>query len=431
MPAIPAPKGTNDLLPLPGKDAPWWHGASWDWLVGTHAELCRRHGYVHADTPIFEATDLFSRGIQEGTDVVDKEMFTFDDRGGRSVSLRPEGTAGMVRALLGAHLTEQRRPLRVHYAGPMFRYDRPQKGRYRQLHQVGVECLGERSPHLDAEVVALGWRFIAALGVTGVSLQINSLGGPEDRERYRNALVAYYRPHLEELCEDCRRRIDINPLRLLDCKRDGHLVESAPAITESLSDESRAFFDAVLADLDAEGIPYVLNTRLVRGLDYYADTTFEFWHTSLQGAQNALGGGGRYDGLAAVLGFTQTPGVGYAMGVERLLIIAEDLGTAPAPAAAADVALITLDEAQVAAALPLAQRLREAGLAVVVDAAARKVDRKLREADRNGARVAVIVGPDEVAAGTAVVRDLAQRNQETVPGDGLVQAVKQLLNRGM
>jgi histidyl-tRNA synthetase len=388
----------------------------------------RRRQLQLVDTPIFEHAELIERGVGTGTDVVDKETYTFTDRGGRLVTLRPEGTAGVLRAVLGAGLTQEVRPLRVRYAGPMFRYDRPQAGRYRQFAQVGIECIGELSPHLDAEVIEVGLRLLQSLGIEGVSLQVNSLGDSEDRQRYREALVAYYQPHAERLCDDCKSRLRTNPLRLLDCKRDSDLVAQAPRITDSLGAGSRAYFDTVLGDLYAAGIAYEPNPRLVRGLDYYMHTSFEFWHASLKGAQNALGGGGRYDGLAEVLGFPATPGIGYAFGVERLLIAAAEYGRAPAAQPACDAVAVSVEPAQARAAAAAARTLRAAGIRTVLDVSDRKMDRKLRAADRLGARVCVLIGPDEVAEESATVRDMRNRNQHRAPLARLAAAVAEALS---
>jgi histidyl-tRNA synthetase len=419
---IAAPRGTHDLLP----DA----APAWQWLHGVHARVAGSFGYQLVDTPIFEHTELIERGVGTGTDVIDKETYTFVDRGGRSMTLRPEGTAGVLRAVLTANLTQEIRPVRVHYAGPMFRYDRPQAGRFRQFFQVGVECVGERSPHLDAEVIELGWEFLRELGIEGVSLQVNSLGDGEDRQRYREALIAYYEPHHDRLCDDCKRRLRINPLRLLDCKRDADLVAGAPRITESLSAESSAYFATVLADLADAGIPAERNARLVRGLDYYAHTSFEFWHSSLKGAQNALGGGGRYDGLAEVLGFPPTPGIGYGFGVERLLITAADYGKVPPPQPACDALACGIEPAQARAAAAAARALRAAGVPTVLDVSDRKLERKLRHADRLGARVCVLVGPDEQAEGAVTVRDMRTGEQRRVPLDALAATVAGTLAAG-
>jgi histidyl-tRNA synthetase len=419
---ISAPKGTHDLLP----DAL----TAWRWLHRVHTEVCELHGYRLVDTPIFEHTELFERGVGTGTDMVEKEMYTFLDRGGRSLTLRPEGTVGVLRAVLQGRLLEEVRPVRTHYAGPMFRAERPQKGRFRQFHQVGVECIGERSPELDVEVVEMGWRFLQGLGIAGTLLQINSLGDLDDRRRYREALLDYYRPLVDRLCDDCRRRLEINPLRVLDCKRDAGLRDAAPQITDSLSPESAAFFAAVRAGLEAAGVPFEVNPRLVRGLDYYAHTAFEYWHSSLQGAQNSLGGGGRYDGLAEAIGFPPTPGIGYAFGVERLLLIAGEQGTAPAQEPACEVVVCSVDPERASAAAALARALRLVGVRTVLDTSDRKLDRKLRNADRQGARICVIVGEEEAREGAATVRDLGRRTQERHAADRLVSAVTAALAGG-
>ncbi|MFN2451618.1 MAG: histidine--tRNA ligase [Candidatus Dormibacteria bacterium] len=419
MSVISAPRGTRDLLPA---DEP-----AWEWLHSAHVRVAGAHGYRLVETPMFEATELFERGIGAGTDVVDKEMYTFSDRGGRSLTLRPEGTPAVLRAALSAHLEQDHRPVRLRYAGPMFRYDRPQAGRYREFHQLGIECIGEGSPELDVEVIEVGWALFTTLGLAGVNLQVNSLGDLDDRRRYRAALVAYYTPLREQLCEDCRRRLTINPLRLLDCKRDAGLVAAAPEIAASLSDDTRAYFRRVLDGLTAAGVQHTVNARLVRGLDYYAHTTFEFWHTSLQGAQNALGGGGRYDGLAEMLGFPPTPGVGYALGTERILLVAQEQGLTPGPDSTATVVVASVGAGQAGAAAVVARELRGGGLTVVLDTAERKLERKLRSADRLGASLCCIVGEDEAAVDGVALRDLRSHTQTSLSRIDLVAAVRAAL----
>jgi histidyl-tRNA synthetase len=419
MPEIAAPKGTRDILPD--------EFAVRRWLLDAHRTVAESFGYRAIETPVIEATELFSRGVGTETDIVEKQMFTFEDRGGRSLTLRPEGTAGALRAVLGAHLDQAVRPVRVHYAGPFFRAERPQAGRQHQFTQVGIECIGERSPALDAETVEVAWRFLAALGITGIHLQVNSLGGPEDRARYRAALVAYYTPLEASLCDDCRRRLHTNPLRLLDCKRDARLVEGAPLLWDSLETASRDHFTAVLRDLESAGIDAIRNDRLVRGLDYYGDTVFEFWHDTLHGAQNSLGGGGRYDGLAELLGFPATAATGYALGVERILLVARALGTAPGVEPGADVLVCSVEPAQAEVAAAMARQIRDANARTVLDVSDRRLDRKLRAAGRIGARVAVIIGENEVAGDSVVVRDLDGRSQQTVPVTELATTVTRIL----
>lgn len=418
MSPMAPPRGTHDLLP---DEAP-----AWRWLHEAHATLAGRFGYQLIDTPIFESTALFARGVGSGTDIVDKEMYTFTDHKGRSLTLRPEGTAPVVRAVLGAHLEQRIRPVRVRYAMAMFRYDRPQDLRRRQFAQVGVECIGERDPCYDAEVIELAWRFMAELRIDGVVLQINSLGDRDDRLRYREALRAYYTPLRDSLDADCRRRLDVNPLRLLDCKKDAQYVENAPLLEDHLSEASRAYFAAVTAYLDAAEIQYTRNQRLVRGLDYYADTAFEFWHTSLAGAQNALGGGGRYDGLAEELGFAPTPGVGYALGVERLLRIAADQGVAPPPQPQAQLVICTVGPAAAGRARDLARELRHR-TSVITDYTDRKLDKKLRDAGRIGALLALLVGLDE----GLVLRNLRSGDQRIIDDDSALDAVAQELRAAL
>ncbi|MGD1035014.1 MAG: histidine--tRNA ligase [Candidatus Dormibacteria bacterium] len=421
MPAITRPRGTNDLLPA---EAPLRQ-----WVLETHARVAAAHGYEPIDTPVFEATEMYERGTGAGTDVVEKEMFSFTDRGGRQLTLRPEGTPGVLRAVLAAHLDQERRPVRVRYAGPMFRYARPQAGRYHEFWQLGIEAIGERSPALDAEVIEVAWRFYEALGVGGLSLQVNTLGDIDDRLRYRAALVGYFEPLRDRLCEDCRRRLEVNPLRLLDCKRDAGLVSGAPQIGPSLSPESQGFFTRVTDLLTAAAIPFSLNPRLVRGLDYYAHTTFELWHESLQGAQNALGGGGRYDGLAEVLGFPPVPGSGYALGVERTIAVCRELGLGPAPRREGVVVLgVGLTDSPAAAGV--ARRLRAAGIAAVLDASDRRLDRRLATAARQGARAVVLVGAEEAAQGAATWKDLDTGRQQTAAVDEVASELGRLLAGG-
>ncbi len=419
MPEIAAPRGTRDILPD--------EFAARRWLLDTHRSIAESFGYRSIETPVFEATELFSRGVGSETDIVEKQMFTFDDRGGRSLTLRPEGTAGALRAVLGAHLDQAVRPVRVQYDGPFFRAERPQAGRQHQFTQVGIECIGERSAALDAEIIEVAWRFFEALGIGGIRLQVNSLGNADDRARYRAALVAYYTPLEATLCDDCRRRLHTNPLRLLDCKKDAALVERAPLLWDSLDDASRAHFTAVLRDLESAGIDAIRNDRVVRGLDYYSDTVFELWHDTLQGAQSSLGGGGRYDGLAELIGFPAAPATGYALGVERILMVARALGTIPTEPAPVGALVCSVEPEQAEEAAHVARTLRRSGIRTVLDVTERRLDRKLRGAGRIGARVAVIIGENEAAAASAVVRDLDERSQQTVPSTALVDTVLRVL----
>src|SRR6266571_3589605 len=352
MPALQPARGTQDLLP----DIARRHRR----VSETARATAALYGFAEMATPIFEFTEVFARPIGEHTDIVAKEMYTFTDRGGEEVTLRPENTAGVVRAVLSNGLT-QSTPLKFFYSGPMFRYERPQKGRFRQFHQIGVELLGVATPQADIEVIALGRRILAALGIADrVVLELNTLGDPESRAAYREALVGYFSVRASELSEDSHRRLERNPLRILDSKDPGdqRIAREAPDFAAYLNEPSRDFFDRVRDDLDRLGIAYRLNPRLVRGLDYYTHTVFEFVTTDL-GAQGTVLAGGRYDGLVEVMGGPAMPGVGWAAGIERLaMLIGEP------PALARPIALVPLGEAAERAALKLGEALRDAGLVV-------------------------------------------------------------------
>ena len=419
MPEIAPPRGTRDILP-PDTYA-------WRWLLDTHRSVVEAYGYQPLETPVMESTDLFARGVGADTDIVEKQMFTFLDRGGRSLTLRPEGTAGVVRAVLGKRMDQDVRPVRVHYGGPFFRAESPQRGRYRQFTQVGVECIGERSPALDAEIVEMAWVFFERLGVTGLQLQLNTLGDREDRARYREALINYYTPLQDELCDDCKRRLETNPLRLLDCKADARFAQKAPIIWDMLDAGSKEFFTTVVGMLEDADVVAHINYRIVRGLDYYTDTVFEIWHESLHGQQNSLGGGGRYDGLAEALGFPSTPGVGYALGVDRSLLVAEQLGVVPASQPACDALVVSVETPQARRAADVARALRGASFRVVLDVSDRRLDRKLRSADKLAAPLVCIVGENEVRDGTVTVRELARRTQEVVATEVLIPAITRAL----
>ena len=324
----------RDLLPA---ETP-----TWERIATPSAHVARldrsparpnQRGYARVVTPILEPTELFARGVGEATDIVEKEMYTFTDKGDRSVTLRPEATASVVRAYFQGGLNQGPQPARLWYEGPMFRYDRPQAGRYRQFFQFGVEAIGEPSPWLDVEVIEMASSWLAASQVTGVRLQLNSIGDGNCRPAYREALRDHFRPHLAEMCEDDKRRFDTNPLRLLDCKKPSctPFQVGAPSPIDYLCDACREHHAVVEAGLQRLGIEYDANPRLVRGLDYYTRTAFEFWHVDLEGAQNALGGGGRYDGLAETLGFAGTPAVGFAMGMDRVVLALERSGATAEP----------------------------------------------------------------------------------------------------
>jgi histidyl-tRNA synthetase len=375
-------------------------------VVETGRVVAQRYGYAEMAVPVFEFTEVFARTLGETSDIVTKEMYSFEDRGGERITLRPEFTAGVARALISGTLG-QSFPIRLFTSGPVFRYERPQKGRLRQFHQIDVEVLGAAEPGADVEVIALGRRILEALGLAGkVTLELNTLGDPASRRAYRDRLVGYLEGFRARLSEDSRLRLERNPLRILDSKDEGDraILAGAPVLSESLNEASRAFFDQVLAGLDALGIPYELNPRLVRGLDYYTHTAFEFTTTQL-GAQGAVLAGGRYDGLVATMGGPDTPGIGWAAGVERLAMLLD-----AAPPVARPVAVVPIGAAVEPAALRLAEELRAAGLIAEMEFRG-KPGQRLKRAVQRGARHAVLLGEDELARGTVVLRDLERGEQ--------------------
>ena len=390
-----APKGTQDVL--------WPESTRWAELVARFARRVGLAGYGLALTPLFEEARLFRRGIGEESEVVGKEMYEFTDRGGRDMALRPEGTAPVVRAFVQHHPPV---PWKAWYVTPAFRYEQPQAGRYRQHHQLGVEVLGTDDPDLDVEVVSLAAAFYADLGLRRVELSVNSMGCPEDRPAYVAALGAYLSSRRDELCDEHRQRVLANPLRVLDCKRPAcrAVTEEAPRMVDFLDEACAAHFGRVRAGLDALGVAHRLEPRLVRGLDYYTRTTFEFAAAALEVAQNAVGGGGRYNGLAEAIGGSPTPGIGFGIGIERLLLACDAEGAFPVAPPAPDAFVVDLTGGEVAR--DLAEELRRAGFAAERAFDGRSAKSQLRQADRSGARLAVIVGAEELAAGTARVKDL-------------------------
>jgi histidyl-tRNA synthetase len=403
-----APRGTQDILP---EDQPYW-----DWVRETAARLATLFGYGRIDTPVFEPAALFVRTTGEATDIVQKEMYVFRDRGGQELALRPEGTAPVCRAYLERGLQARPQPVRLWYIAPIFRYDRPQAGRYRQHHQFGVEAIGDGSPLLDAEVIELLWRLYEELGLTGLTLRLNSIGDARCRPAYVALLREYYRDKLERVCADCRQRYERNPLRLLDCKQEScqPVIAGAPALTEHLCPECAEHFAQLRACLEGLDIPYELEPRLVRGFDYYTRTVFEV-HPPVEGAQAAIGGGGRYDGLIEELGGPPTPAVGFGTGIERIILNLKRQEATP-PSVAVPAAFVAYQTPQARlAALRLASRLRREGIAAVLATGDRSLKAQMRQADARGARYALILGQRELAEGTVTVRRLADGHQETVP----------------
>jgi len=374
-----------------------------------------RYGYGEVRTPIFEATELFVRGVGETTDIVEKEMYTFTDKGDRSMTLRPEWTAPVMRAGM-QHGLIGNAPARFYYIGPIFRYERPQAGRYRQSHQFGVECIGFKGPEADVEVIALAADLIGSYGLPGVTLNINSIGDATCRPKYRDALLAHFRPHAAQLSPDSQRRLERNPLRLLDSKaaEDVPFLQTAPAFESVLCDACRTHFEAVQAYLTALAIPFVVNPRIVRGLDYYTRTVFEFVSGAL-GAQSTLCAGGRYDELVTSLGGADVPAVGFALGLERFLLTLSATGT-QTPPVRVGIQSIALGEVARERMVPIIADLRrEQAEPVFADYEERKLLAHLKIADRNGARFALILGSDELAAGIVLVRDLVSREDRNVP----------------
>ncbi|MDN3517906.1 histidine--tRNA ligase [Aquisalimonas lutea] len=418
--SIQSVRGFGDVLPV---DTPVWQFVE-DRLRAT----LERYGYEEIRLPLLEKTELFSRSIGEVTDIVEKEMYTFEDRNGESLSLRPEGTAGCVRAGIQHGLLHNRQP-RLWYAGSMFRHERPQKGRYRQFNQVGVEVFGLPGPDIDAEVILLAARMLRDIGLEDIRLELNTLGTPEARAAYREALVAYLRGYEDRLDDDSRRRLATNPLRILDTKDPDTraLLADAPALADWIDDDSRAHFRELCAMLDRAGVSYTVNPQLVRGLDYYGRTVFE-WVTDRLGAQGTVCAGGRYDGLVEQIGGRPTPAIGFALGIERLVALLQDAGAAPA-APAPDVYLVVAGEAAGREALIIAEELRDAlpGLRVMTHCGGGGFKSQFRRADRAGARFAVILGEEEAARGEVGLKDLRSGGeQRTLPRAELVTTLQEL-----
>jgi histidyl-tRNA synthetase len=417
VPPFRTPKGTHDVLPP--------ESSRWEALVAAFARRADRAGYGLIVSPTFEEVGVFQR-LGESTDVVRKEMYEFEDKDARRMALRPEGTASVVRAYA------QHRPalpFKAWYVAPSFRYERPQAGRYREHHQMGIEVLGTDDPDVDVEVIALAAGLFAELGLERVSLRLNSLGNEECRPAYREILLAYLAGHRAELCDEHRDHIEVNPLRVLDCKRPACLAvtSGAPRMLDHLCDACRSHFQRVQAGLAALGVEHTIDTGLVRGLDYYMRTTFEFTAEALDSAQNGIGGGGRYDGLAEELGAPPTPGIGFGLGVERILLACDAEGVFDAPATRVDVFVI--DTAGGSTALELTHALRDAGIRADRAFDSRSMKAQFKQADRSGAELAVVAGPDELADGQVKVQSLTSAGEELVAIGDVVEHVKKRLDR--
>lgn len=421
MTAIEAIKGTRDILPE--------EVGYWQWIEQVARNILNKAAYREIRTPIFEQTELFARGIGEATDVVGKEMYTFIDKGERSVTLRPEGTAGVVRSYIENGMSVKGSLQRLWYLGPMFRYENVQAGRQRQFHQLGIEVLGSADSRADVEVIALAIDILTTLGLENLRLDLNSVGSPADRMRYREALVDYLTPYKDALDPDSQNRLTRNPMRILDSKNaeTQKIVQDAPKIWDYLAPDSQRRFAQVQQQLTDLGIAYTLNPCLVRGLDYYTHTAFEIVATTGLGAQNAVGGGGRYDGLVTELGGPETPAVGWAMGLERLLLLLQQ--SKAVPTSELDFYVVSRGEAAEAQALRLAQMLRHAGFAVELDLSASAFGKQFKRADRSGAAGCLILGDNEAEKGTVQLKWLDTGEQEAFVQSNLLEMADLLRHR--
>ncbi|HUF53527.1 MAG TPA: histidine--tRNA ligase [Dehalococcoidia bacterium] len=407
MPEIQAPRGTQDILP---EEQPWW-----DYIRTTAERICGEFRYLPIDTPLFEDVGLFKRTVGDVTDIVQKEMYVFEDRGGQQLALRPEATAAVCRAYIEHGMHNQPQPVRLFSIAPMFRYDRPQAGRQRQFHQFNVEAIGDESASVDAETIEILWRLYEELGLTGLTLHLNTIGDSACRPRYLEALQDYYRDKLDKVCDDCRGRVERNPLRLLDCKNERcqPVIAGAPAITEYLCDECAEHFGQLKSYLDALGIPFVENRTLVRGLDYYTRTVYEV-QPQEEGGQSTIGGGGRYDGLIEMIGGKPTPGVGFATGMERIILNLKRQEVPLPDRRTLDLFVVAQSAEARVAAFKLASDVRKAGHSAVAGSAGRSFKAQMRHADSLGARYAAIIGERELSAGNVALKRLEDGAQEEV-----------------
>ena len=420
-----APRGTVDLLPEQTR--------KWQYIEKELRDLCKSFNYEEIRTPLFEHTEVFQRGVGDTTDIVQKEMYTFDDRGGRSITLRPEGTAGVVRAYIEHKLYGSPiQPTKLFYFYQLFRYERPQHGRMRQLHQFGVEVLGSADPSVDAEVIALAMTAYKKLGLRSIKLVINSLGDAESRNAHRQALIKHFTPHIDELCSDCKNRLMKNPLRILDCKTDHEhpSMKNAPSVLDYLNKKSKEYFNQVKAYLDIMEIPYEVDPTLVRGLDYYNHTAFEIMSEAEGfGAITTLLGGGRYNGLAEQLGGPSTPGIGFGMGLERLLLALEVEGVSLPDEKELDIFFISIGEKVQEQTVRLIQQLRLEGLTVDKDYQGRKIKAQFKAADRLNAKYVIILGEDELNNNMVKVREMESGEEIEVSMEELVKTMKEKLGR--
>ncbi len=424
-PLYQSPKGVHDILP---DDHLYF-----SFIKKVVRHHCRRAGYRRISTPIFEDVEVFTRSIGETSDIVEKEMFVFETKGERKYALKPEGTAGVVRAYLEHGMSQLPKPVELYYIEPHFRYNRPQKGRYRQFYQFGYEIIGESDPAIDAQVINLAHKVNLDLGIADrLSLQLNTIGSLEDRKQYKEDLINYYTGKERNLCEDCKRRMKQNPLRLLDCKEEDCqiLASMAPKLANVLSEESKEHFSLLKEYLDELKIPYELNQHLVRGLDYYTHTVFEFW-SKKEGAQNAIGGGGRYDGLVELMGGQSTPAIGYAAGMERIIEYMKEAGIRPPNKDAVSIFVAQLGQVAKKKSLTLINGLRDQGLNVVGAAGKGSIKAQMGLADRINAQYSLILGQIEVQEETIILRNMKKGSQEIVPYEGIVERMVKLLGKNL
>jgi histidyl-tRNA synthetase len=421
--SIQIPRGTQDILP--------GEVEKWQYIEKVATDLCRAYQYNEIRTPIFESSELFTRGVGDTTDIVQKEMYMFEDRGGRSLALRPEGTASVVRSFVGNKLFgNANQPTKLFYTGPMFRYERPQAGRYRQFVQFGVEALGSEDPAIDAEVLSLAMGIYKKLGLRKLKLVINSLGDGGSRQAHREALINHFKPRIGEFCSDCQNRLEKNPLRILDCKkdRDHELMATAPSILDYLNEESKAYFEKVQSYLTSMDVEFVVDPTLVRGLDYYNHTAFEIMSEAEGfGAITTLCGGGRYNGLVQEIGGPETPGIGFAFSIERLIAALEAEKVELPIQLGVDCYIVAMGEEAKAYGVKLLHQLREAGISSEKDYLDRKVKAQFKSADRHQAKYVAVIGENELQENKVNVKDMATGEQEEVAIDSFVDHIKSKL----
>jgi histidyl-tRNA synthetase len=417
-----APRGTNDILPP--------DTLKWQYIEKKTHEIFSNYNYQEIRTPIFEYTELFQRGIGEVTDIVEKEMYTFEDKGGRSITLRPEGTASVIRSFLENKIYGQAQPTKYYYIGPMFRYERPQSGRFRQFHQLGVEAVASNDPALDAEIISLGMRLLQELGLDDLELYLNSVGCADCRPTYVDKLKNYLNEHQDQLCDNCKSRIDRNPLRVLDCKNEDcqAVIKDAPKITDNLCGSCADHFDDVQEYLDILDLDYIINPLLVRGLDYYTNTAFEIKDNAL-GAQNTVFGGGRYNGLAKEIGNRDLPGIGFALGIERLLLSLEAKDIQLPVESGVDLYITVIGDKAKKESFRLLDRLRNQGFRTEIDYLGRSVGSQMKSADRMNAEYTIIIGEDELNNNSATIRNMKSGDEKEIKLSNLLEEMKKLVDK--